>query len=621
MSIESSKKDKSKKRKEKPVEDTDVAGASPVVEDVPKKKAKKLKTVEGGDHAEGVVQPSEKKEKKDKKDKKDKKKKEKKEQKEEAAVVAAEESDTKSKKTKKRKSDDKKEEGTGEENGAAESTAGDEESEGKKKKRKKEKKDKSTTDELPSAPFKSNTWSYTEHPTLKALPKSEIDTFLTKNTIEVTGSGPHHRPILQFSQASFPADLHKALSTFPAPTSIQSVTWPPILSGRDLVGIAATGSGKTLAFGVPALLHIRNRLALKNTIPRKPQVLVLSPTRELAMQIQEQFERFGSPTGAKSVCVYGGVDKRGQRDALREGMNIIVATPGRLIDLVEEDRSSCDLSDVSYLVLDEADRMLDQGFEEAIKKLLKYLTRKERQNVMFSATWPPAIQKLSAQYLSNPIRVTVGSTDLSANTSITQIVEVINAKEPRFLSKNKENRLLELLRDYHKSRKNRILIFALYKKEAARLEEFLRRSGYKVGAIHGDLGQAQRTQSLERFKDGTVPLLIATDVAARGIDIPNVEYVINVTFPLTVEDYCHRIGRTGRAGAKGISHTMFTVEDKQHSGALINVLKQAGQEVPEELFKFGTTVKKKVDPNYGAFVKDVDMNVKGTKMTFDSDDE
>lgn len=150
---------------------------------------------------------------------------------------------------------------------------------------------------------------------------------------------------------------------------------------------------------------------------------------------------------------------------------------------------------------------------------------------------------------------------------------------------------------------------------------FLQRNGYKVGAIHGDLGQAQRTDAIEGFKSGVCPLLIATDVAARGIDIPNVEYVINVTFPLTIEDYCHRIGRTGRAGKTGISHTFFTVHDKAHSGALINILKQAGQVVPNDLMKFGTTVKKKVDPNYGAFAKEVDMSLKPTKITFDEDSD
>ncbi|KAJ3148651.1 RNA-dependent ATPase [Geranomyces michiganensis] len=463
----------------------------------------------------------------------------------------------------------------------------------------------------PSAP--KDEWSYSQDAELTALPQSTVDAFYKTNEVEVTGDS--QRPILKFAQAGLPDDIAKALNAFPAPTIIQSSCWPAILSGRDMVGIAATGSGKTLAFGIPALLHIRNRAARGQIKKGKPQVLVLSPTRELAMQIQEQFEKFASSKQSTSVCLYGGVSKWDQKKLLRANPNVIVATPGRLLDLVEEDNAECDLSDVSYFVLDEADRMLDLGFEVAIKKIITHLTYpQQRQTVMFSATWPQAIQKIANQYLINAVKVTVGSTDLSANKSIEQRVEVIDPYA-------KESRLLELLKLYHKSRTNRILIFALYKKEAARLEQFLQRNGFTVAAIHGDLTQQQRTAALDGFRSGKIPLLVATDVAARGIDIPDVDFVINQTFPLTVEDYCHRIGRTGRAGATGISHTLFTVHDKAHSGALINVLKQAGQIVPPELLKFGTTVKKKVDPNYGAFAKDVDMSKKGTKIKFAADSD
>ncbi|KAI9094635.1 P-loop containing nucleoside triphosphate hydrolase protein [Phlyctochytrium arcticum] len=465
----------------------------------------------------------------------------------------------------------------------------------------------------------SGTWSYSEDPSLTALPESTITEFYNSNQVQVHPSATSPtplRPILEFSQANLPAHLAKPLSAFPKPTVIQSACWPYILDGQDMIGIAATGSGKTVAFGIPALIHVANRIAAGDVKRFKPQVLMLSPTRELAMQIQEQMEKY-SGKDLKSVVIYGGVSKYDQKALLRSGSgaHILVATPGRLLDLVEEDSSACDLSDVSYLVLDEADRMLDQGFEEAIKKIVARLTRKSRQNVMFSATWPTAIQKIANQYLNSATKVTVGSLDLSANINIEQRVEVVDQR-------SKEAKLLELLKKYHnKARTNRILIFALYKKEAARIEQFVRRQGYNIAAIHGDLSQDQRTRAIEGFRSGTVPLLVATDVAARGIDIPNVEYVINVTFPLTVEDYCHRIGRTGRAGAKGVSHTLFTVLDKAHSGALINVLKDAGQPVPDELLKFGTTVKKKVDPNYGAFAKDVDMSQKGTKIKFSNDSD
>ncbi|KAJ3322233.1 RNA-dependent ATPase [Boothiomyces sp. JEL0866] len=480
------------------------------------------------------------------------------------------------------------------------------------KKEEKKRKSEEKTFESKKVKLDGSAWKYQES---EAISKESISKFLEKNEIAITsldGKNVDIQPIFEFSQANFPEILSKDLKVFPKPTPIQSVTWPPLFNGKDIVGIAATGSGKTMAFGIPGLLHVENKKASKG-YTGKPQVLVLSPTRELAMQIEDQFIIFGKSSKVKSVCIYGGVPKKQQQDKLRAGMDAIIATPGRLIDLFEEDSKLCDLSEIEYLVLDEADRMLDAGFEDAIKKIIARLPKK-RQTVMFSATWPTSIQKMALSYLINPIKITVGSTDLSANVNIEQRVEVLDPNQ-------KEFRLLALLKDYHKSRKNRILIFALYKKEAARLENFIKSKGYKVGAIHGDLSQESRTRALEAFKDGSAPLLIATDVAARGIDIPNVEYVINVTFPLTVEDYCHRIGRTGRAGKSGISHTFFTVHDKAHSGSLINVLKQAGQPVPPELMKFGTTVKKKLDPNYGAFTKDVDMSLKGSKITFDSDEE
>lgn len=206
--------------------------------------------------------------------------------------------------------------------------------------------------------------------------------------------------------------------------------------------------------------------------------------------------------------------------------------------------------------------------------------------------------------MTSPVHFTIGDNptgDLRANVRITQTVEVID----HF---SKEGRLVELLKK-HQSNKNkddRILVFCLYKKEATRVENLLRNKGFRVAAIHGDLNQGQRTQALQSFKDGKCPLLIATDVAARGLDIPSVKMVINVTFPLTIEDYVHRIGRTGRAGKTGIAHTFFTDHDKTHSGALVNILKAAGQEVPESLLKFGTTVKKKEHSVYGAFYKDTE---------------
>ncbi len=322
------------------------------------------------------------------------------------------------------------------------------------------------------------------------LMKRKLDGFFEEHQIKVTKSDEPFKvdPILEFKEAGFPKRIVKALKVFTNPTPIQSVAWPLLQQSLDIIGISATGSGKTLAFGIPGLISIKANLI------GKPQILVLSPTRELAIQIQEQFEQFGTPFGITSVCIYGGVPKREQQQKLKSGANCIIATPGRLIDLINENYV-CDLSGIQYLVLDEADRMLDQGFEEAIKTIISHVPKK-RQTVMFSATWPLSIQKMAMTYLKSPVRITVGSTDLSANNRIEQRVEVIDPLR-------KESRLLELLKDYHKSKTNRVLIFALYKKEAARLEQIIKRNGYNAGAIHGDLSQQQRSDALQGFKSGT----------------------------------------------------------------------------------------------------------------------
>jgi ATP-dependent RNA helicase DBP3 len=278
------------------------------------------------------------------------------------------------------------------------------------------------------------------------------------------------------------------------------------------------------------------------------------------------------------------------------------------------EEGACKLDEVSFLVLDEADRMLDLGFEPHIRKIAEGI-RSDRQTLMFSATWPPAIRKLASEFLAHPARVIIGSQDLAASHSVTQIVEVVDGA-------TRDGKLEDLLKKYHKSRTNRIIVFVLYKKEAARVETMLQRKGWKAAAVHGDISQEKRSAAVDSFKSGEMPLLVATDVAARGLDIPDVEVVINYSFPLTTEDYVHRIGRTGRAGKTGIAHTLFVAQnDKPRAGELINVLREAKQAVPEALLAFGTTVKKKESKLYGAHFKDIDHDAKSTKITFDSDDE
>lgn len=406
---------------------------------------------------------------------------------------------------------------------------------------------------------------YVENSELMALPEAEINTFLAENFISITdpiSTSQLLRPITKFSYLPSTDSAQQApFKSFKAPTPIQAAAWPFLLAGRDVIGVAETGSGKTMAFAVPCVRYITS--IPKEKAFKGAKAVVVSPTRELAMQSYEQITKLASAAKLQVVCVYGGVPKYEQRKAL-ETADIVVATPGRLNDLINE--GSADLSKVGYVVLDEADRMLDKGFEEEIRKIINMTEPLgKRQTLMFTATWPESVRTLAATFMTSPIKIAIGdnpSGDLRANSRIVQKVEVV---DPR----SKEFRLLQLLKQYQSGsqKDDRILVFCLYKKEATRVESFIRSKGIRVAGIHGDLSQEQRTRSLDAFKQGTTPVLVATDVAARGLDIPAVKLVINCTFPLTVEDYVHRIGRTGRAGKEGLAITLFTEHDKAQSGA------------------------------------------------------
>ncbi|KAJ7953382.1 DEAD-box ATP-dependent RNA helicase [Quillaja saponaria] len=422
-----------------------------------------------------------------------------------------------------------------------------------------------------------------------------------------------YAPLKSFAASGLPDKVLECCKNFDSPSPIQSRAWPFLLNSRDFIGIAATGSGKTLAFGVPAIMHVLSKRKGKNLKGRSPLCLVLSPTRELAQQIFDVICDAGRSCGVESICVYGGTSKGPQISSLKSGVDIVIGTPGRIQDLIE--MGVCNLKEVSFVVLDEADRMLDMGFEQAVRSILG-LTSSARQMVMFSATWPQSVHQLAQEFMDpNPVKVVVGSEDLAANHDVMQIVEVLDEHA-------RDKRLVALLEKYHKSQRNRVLVFVLYKLEATRVENMLQRGGWKVVSIHGDKAQQQRTQALSLFKKGSCPLMIATDVAARGLDIPDVEVVINYSFPLTTEDYVHRIGRTGRAGKKGVAHTFFTQHNKGLSGELVNVLREAGQNVPDDLLKFGTHVKKKESKLYGAHFKEIPVDApKSQKITFDNSDD
>jgi ATP-dependent RNA helicase DBP3 len=461
---------------------------------------------------------------------------------------------------------------------------------------------------------------YAPHPEVLAMYEADVAAWRDERRVAVLGAdGPGARPCTAFHHARFAAALAAATADFAAPSPVQAQAWPLLLAGRDVIGIAATGSGKTLAFGLPALAHAAAQKVEKGA-PRGPRVLVLAPTRELACQIAEVLEAAGARAGQAVALAHGGVPKGPQVAALRAGAAAVVGTPGRLQDLATPSSHhppALRLGAVSFLVLDEADRMLDLGFEPAVRALAGG-TRADRQTAMFSATWPAAVRALASDFLASPARVTVGSADLAASHSVAQTVEVIDPAA-------RDGRLISLLGELKtKGLAEKVIVFVLYKKEAPRVEALLQRKGWAAAAVHGDAAQAARTAAVDAFRAGKVRILVATDVAARGLDIPAVSAVVNYSFPLTTEDYVHRIGRTGRAGATGVAHTFFSAaSDRPRAGELINVLREAGQPVPAALLKFGTTVKRKESKLYGAHYREIEEGAKttATKVTFDSDDE
>ncbi|XP_016500175.2 DEAD-box ATP-dependent RNA helicase 20 [Nicotiana tabacum] len=416
-------------------------------------------------------------------------------------------------------------------------------------------------------PFEKN--FYVEHHSVRAMTEEDVALYRARREITVEGHDVP-RPIQMFHEANFPDYCLEVISRlgFVEPTPIQSQGWPMALKGRDLIGIAETGSGKTLAYLLPALVHVRaQRLAHGDG----PIVLVLAPTRELAVQIQKEAVKFGSRANISSTCIYGGAPKGPQIRDLKRGVEIVIATPGRLIDMLEAQHTN--LKRVTYLVLDEADRMLDMGFEPQIRKIISQI-RPDRQTLYWSATWPKEVESLARQFLRNPYKVIIGSPDLKANQSIRQIVEVVTDLE-------KYRRLIGLLKEMMDG--SRILIFVETKKGCDQVTRQLRMDGWPALSIHGDKSQDERDWVLAEFKNGRSPIMIATDVAARGLDVKDIKCVVNYDFPSSLEDYIHRIGRTGRAGATGTAFTFFTHANAKYTRQLIKILQQAGQIVPPQL--------------------------------------
>ncbi|MBU0752640.1 MAG: DEAD/DEAH box helicase [Gammaproteobacteria bacterium] len=344
------------------------------------------------------------------------------------------------------------------------------------------------------------------------------------------------------------------------PTPIQQQAIPVVLAGHDLMGGAQTGTGKTAGFTLP-LLHRLLRHANASSSPARHPVraLILTPTRELAMQVEESVKTYSKHVPLRSVCIYGGVDMKAQIAELKEGREIVVATPGRLLDHVQQKTVSFNF--VEFLVLDEADRMLDMGFIPDIKRIIGLLP-KERQSLLFSATFSDEIKRLADAMLRQPQLIEVARRNTVSET-ISHRVHPVSADHKRHL-------LLHLLRDPGMTQ---VLVFVGTKFGASRLASWLERQGIKADAIHGDKSQQQRTEALEAFKSGNVRVLVATDVAARGLDIDDLPHVINYELPHTAEDYVHRIGRTGRAGKKGEAISFFAPEEKQRLADIEKLIK------------------------------------------------
>ncbi|KAJ9101231.1 RNA-dependent ATPase [Naganishia friedmannii] len=539
-----------------------------------------------------------------------------------ASAVTAVDDGEKKKKKKKSKN------GEGEATNAAEAAVVDEVKEKKDKKNKKEKKSKKDVmQDTPAAAAAAtdSTTTTSSAPSLEdaCASQAESDAFLATHNITLKPSP--YRLFLDFAKLPINPAFRPYLKDYKQPTPIQAASWPKLFAGDDVVGIAETGSGKTLTFGLPGLQLLTTLPSSINAVKGKGntnpiQILVIAPTRELALQTYDTVSALGKFVGIGAVCLYGGMSRDEQvREVRKKDVRVVVGTPGRILDLANS--GDVDFSNVKYLVLDEADRMLDQGFENDIRQIIAFCPKKTegRQTLMFSATWPESVRRLASTFLTRPMHVTVGSDELTANKRITQVVEVF--ENPR----EKEGRLLAHLRDFFKSfPKNspvpaRILVFALYKKEATRLEQTIKRAGYSVAGLHGDLGQEARIRALNSLKEGNVNVLVATDVAARGLDIPSVQLVINVTFPLTTEDYVHRIGRTGRAGLSGKAITFYTGEghEKALAGEFKRVLRDAGAEIPEALAQMSGTIKKKEHGSYGAFYKDTSDAPAPKKIKFD----
>ncbi|XP_053935360.1 probable ATP-dependent RNA helicase DDX46 [Cuculus canorus] len=422
-------------------------------------------------------------------------------------------------------------------------------------------------------PFRKN--FYVEVPELAKMTQEEVNVYrLEMEGITVKGKGCP-KPIKTWVQCGISMKILTALKKhgYEKPTPIQSQAIPAIMNGRDLIGIAKTGSGKTIAFLLPMFRHIMDQRALEEG--EGPIAVIMTPTRELALQITKECKKFSKTLGLRVVCVYGGTGISEQIAELKRGAEIIVCTPGRMIDMLAANNGRVtNLRRVTYVVLDEADRMFDMGFEPQVMRIVDNV-RPDRQTVMFSATFPRAMEALARRILSKPIEVQVGGRSVVCS-DVEQHVIVIE-EENKFL------KLLELLGHYQE--KGSVIIFVDKQEHADGLLKDLMRASYPCLSLHGGIDQYDRDSIINDFKNGTCKLLVATSVAARGLDVKQLMLVVNYSCPNHYEDYVHRAGRTGRAGNKGYAYTFITEDQARYAGDIIKALELSGNPIPTDLEK------------------------------------
>jgi ATP-dependent RNA helicase RhlE len=368
-----------------------------------------------------------------------------------------------------------------------------------------------------------------------------------------------------FDQLNLVEPILRALKAegYTTPTPIQQQAIPILLQGKDLLGCAQTGTGKTAAFAIPILQLLYKQEQKSPSKRRRIKALILTPTRELAIQIEESFNAYGKHTGLKTTVIFGGVSQHSQVDRLNRGIDILIATPGRLLDLMQQ--GFVHLNELQFFVLDEADRMLDMGFVNDVKKVIAKLPHK-RHSLFFSATMPPIIQSLADSILHQPSKIEVTPVSSTADTIVQSLF---------YVSKTDKKRLLIHLLQTEKI--NSVLVFTRTKHGADRVVKDLDKAGIKAAAIHGNKSQNARQAALSDFKTGKIKVLLATDIASRGIDIDALSHVINFELPNIPETYVHRIGRTGRAGFNGIA---FSFCDEEEFGELKDIQKLIGKQIP-----------------------------------------